>query len=373
MLDKRGEAVGFSKRELKGLELAVKGHVKPLEKSKYIVKSERSQCDYVVCWERRKWTCTCQDYMQHGKKCKHIFAVIYYLVTRGVAVGAQSAEGEVTCPHCKMSDHVIKRGFAYEKSGRVQRYYCKKCKKRFNYRSGLEGSRGEALAIVLALDLYFRGVSLRQISQHLEAVYGVHVSHTTIHGWIKRYVELVSKATEKIKLETSARWHCDDTKLKVRGRHVILWSILDSETKILIAQHISTKREAEGANAALEEALQKASESPLEVVTDGCQAYEVVEKALPKAMHIQGPLNGPINNNKIERYFKTVKQRFRSIQNFGNVQGAETFAKGFAIFYNLIRKHQGLGDKAPLEFADVMNAKCWQDLIKKARNLKLDV
>ncbi|MEM3464126.1 MAG: IS6 family transposase [Candidatus Bathyarchaeia archaeon] len=364
--------MGFSKRELKGLELAIKGHVKACEGHSFTVKSERSDSLYEVRWEKKRWTCTCMDYMRHKRKCKHIFAVIYYLTIREVAVGMRDESTSITCPYCNLDDQVIKRGYAYEKAGKVQRYYCKRCNKRFNYRSGLEGTRGEALAILLALDLYYRGLSLRDISQHLESIYGVKVSHTTIHGWIKRYVELISKVTEKIKFETGFRWHSDETKLKVRGRHILLWSILDGETRLLIAQHISEKCTAEEACATLKNGLQKVLTPPVEVVTDGCQAYpEAIAKVLPgEVLHIQGPFSSPVNNNKIERYFRTLKQRFHSIHSFGDIQGAETFAKGFAVFYNMIRRHRALEDKTPSELTGVKLARRWQDLIKEIRKLK---
>ncbi len=359
----------LSKRELKGLLLAINGHVSSVGESAFRVKSEKSEIFYEVLWKDKKWSCSCEDYEKRGRKCKHIFAVIYYLMIRQVVVGMRVAEEKVACPHCQSSDHVIKRGYAYEKTGRVQRYYCKKCGRRFNYRSGLEGMRGEALAIVLALDLYFRGLSLRQISEHLKSVYGVKVTHTTIHGWIKRYVELISQVTNGIKVETGLRWHCDESKLKVNGRHIILWAVLDSETKILIAQQITLKRNAEAARKVLEEAMRKVLTPPLEVVTDGFHGYsEAIRKVFPRdVMHIQGPLNGPINNNEIERYFRTVKQRFKSIYSFGNLEGAETFAKGFKIFYNMLKEHRALGDKSPMEASGLEPAKCWQDLIKRTR------
>lgn len=361
--------MALSKRELKGLLLAIRGHVSCVGKSTFKVKSEKSDIFYEVLWKDKKWGCSCEDYNRRGKKCKHIFAVMYYLMIREIIIGMRAEGEKVTCPHCKSGDHVIRRGYAYEKSGKVQRYYCKKCNKRFNYRSGLEGLKGEALAVVLGLDLYFRGLGLRQISQHLDSVYGVKVSHTTIHGWIKRYVNLVSMISESIKVEIGTRWHCDETKLKVKGRHIILWSVLDGETKMLLAQHISQKRDVEEARKVLEGALEKAPTPPLEVVTDGFQAYtEAIKNTLPEqVMHIQGPLNGPLNNNKIERYFRSVKQRFKSIYSFGNIEGAETFAKGFEIFYNILRRHKGLGDKSPLEANGLEFAKCWQDLIKRAR------
>ena len=358
------------KREDKGIQLMVRGFVQPLDSSRFLVRSESNpEKHYEVWWDRKRWVCSCEDFRKRGKKCKHVYAVMYFIAARDVAVGMQNSSCEIKCPHCKLGDQVIKRGYAYERSGMVQRYYCKRCKRRFNFRSGLEGRRGEALAIVLALDLYYRGLSLRQISQHLKSVYGVTVAHSTIHSWIRSYVELIDKYLSKVKLQTSERWCCDDTVVKVGGRHLILWSILDSETKLLIAQHLSVKRDSENAQILLEKALQKSIEKPLEIVTDGLESYdkaikEVFSKEKTPIIHIQGSINEPITNNTMERFYRTLKQRFKSIYHLNNQGSAETFIKGFSIYYNLIKPHQTLQNKTPAETSNKIKTKRWQELIK---------
>jgi transposase-like protein len=364
--------MGFNKRELKGLLFAINGHVQSDGNSCFKVRSESSNSLYEVSWKNRKWICSCEDYNKRGVKCKHIYAVMYFLTIRDIVVGMKSQREDVACPHCGLGDLVIKRGYAYERSGRVQRYYCKRCKRKFNDRGGLEGARGEAIAIVLALDLYYRGLSLRQIAQHLEAVYGVEVSHTTIYNWIKRYVELVDKYLEKVKLNTGSRWHSDETKVRVSGRHLMLWAVIDSETRLLIAKHISSKRDDENATILFEKALQQSVIKPVELVTDGLKSYgQAVDKVFNdgEIIHIQGPLTGPVSNNKIERFYRTLKQRFKSIYSFRSVEGAETFAKGFSVFYNFIRPHEGIGGQSPMSAAcsDTKAAKRWQDFIKESR------
>lgn len=46
-------------------------------------------------------------------------------------------------------------------------------------------------AITVALDLYFKGVSLRKIVDHLKQFEGVTVSHVAVIKWIKKYVALM--------------------------------------------------------------------------------------------------------------------------------------------------------------------------------------
>ncbi len=362
--------MGFSKRELKGLQMALNGFVEQMDGSSFLVKSETTSKKYEVSWKDKAWTCTCKDYMRFKRKCKHIFAVLYFLTFREVVVGAH-AQGRPSCPKCGMNDEVIRRGYAYERCGRVPRFYCKRCNHRFNYRSGLEGRRGEALAIILSLDLYYRGLSLRQVSQHLKSVYGISVSHTTIYNWIKRYVELVDQYLSRFKAHTSERWHCDETLLKVGGRHLIIWSVLDSETKLLIAEHISRKKNHEEACKLIDKALKNSNVKPLEIVTDGAQSYpkalrEKFSERGEKVIHIQGPFKGPVSNNKIERFYRTLRQRFRTIYSLNNERSTEVFAKGFRIFYNHIKPHSSLSNQTPAEASKIPVSGSWLQLIKEA-------
>lgn len=105
------------------------------------------------------------------------------------------------CPKCNSNKFVIKRGFRYNKSETVQRYFCKKCGIKFSNRTVFKGMKNKIAAIVSALDLYFRGISLRQIAEHLELTHGIKVSHGTIHNWVKRYVDLYHRRNDSAVVE----------------------------------------------------------------------------------------------------------------------------------------------------------------------------
>ena len=59
------------------------------------------------------------------------------------------------------------------KSGVVSRYLCQMCGLRFSGREGFHRRRSDPEKIALALDLYFRGVSVRKIADHLAQVYSL--------------------------------------------------------------------------------------------------------------------------------------------------------------------------------------------------------
>jgi transposase-like protein len=65
--------------------------------------------------------------------------------------------------------------------------------------------------ISLTLDLYFKGVSLRKISDHLRQFHSLGVSYGTIHNWLERYVGILNEYVSTLELDTSSVWHADET------------------------------------------------------------------------------------------------------------------------------------------------------------------
>jgi transposase-like protein len=298
--------------------------------------------------------------------------VCYFLTLRDIQAGVQKFGNREKCPNCGLDNMVIKDGFSESRSGLKQRYYCNRCKEGFTSNTGFEGMHGQAIAILISLDLYYRGLSLRQIAEHLQSVYGISVSHGTIYGWIKRYVSIVNEYVSQLNVKASERWHADDTIVRVKGRHLTIWGMLDGETRLLIAKNISSSKDTKEASKLLEQSLAKSADRPLEVITDSAPQYasavNEILGGLDPLIHIQAGISTPLTNNKMERFFRTLKQRYKTINNFQSPETAETFLDGFQIFYNYMKGHRSLIGKTPAEAAGlVINKVNWLDMIKKAK------
>jgi transposase-like protein/Zn finger protein HypA/HybF involved in hydrogenase expression len=349
-------------------------NVTQVDQTTFIVNSQHTPSkSYKVAWNRKKWICNCDDYLKHKKTCKHIHAVRYYLLLQSITSAVKHINEEPYCPKCKSKEFIIKRGYRYNKSGPVQRYYCKKCMVKFTYRTTFKGMKNKVEAIVSALDLYFRGVSLRQLAEHLELTYGIKVSHGTVYNWIKKYVQLVNKYVARLKVNSSDRWHMDDTLVRVSGRHMVIWGLLDSETRFLLALQVSSKRGAEEAQRLIQKGLNAAKKSPSELVSDGLDSYRIaIEKEFnPKmgrgdVIHIRGPLTVGFNN-KMERFHGVLKNRVKTMCRFQNGETAKTFVNGFETYYNFIRGHRALNGKTPAQATKLTpNKENWLNLILKA-------
>lgn len=363
------------KRESKGIQLLKRDDsIRQDGPSAYRVRSQSdSDTWYKVRWQEGQWTCNCPDYSDRRKKCKHIYAVCYHLALQDVSNAVEDFSDGEGCPKCGSTDHVIKKGFRYNRSGPVQRYECKRCDFKFTERTGFEGMKNRGRVIASALDLYFRGLSLRQVAEHLETSHGVEISHTTVHNWLKKYVDLVSQNVREIVKDTSERWHADETLVRVKGRNMVLWSLLDSETRFLLAMHISQGRGEEDAETLMRKGVEASKHKPDEVVTDGLSSYNqaIKEECLGSGplVHLQGPLTEALNN-KMERFFRTLKDRTKTVGGFVSEEGAEMFSEGFATHYNFVKKHRSLDGKTPAQEIGLGSKWSWLDLITAAAGSK---
>lgn len=296
-----------------------------------------------------------------------------------MSTASENLSPKPPCTKCGSNQHVTRRGFRYKRAGPQQRYHCALCKYRFVNETAFKWVRTKSQAVAACLDLYFRGLSLRQVQQHLEDTYKIKVTHATIYNWLKKYVTIVSEFLEKTRAKTSVRWHADETLVRIKGRHTVLWNLLDNETRLHIAMQISSRRDTANAQKLLAKGTKKSINRPLEVVTDGLQSYDkAIEMELQNTnphnrqgiIHLQGPLTAGLNN-RLERFHGTLKSRLKTTHHLENENTAATFVEGFSAYYNFIRPHKGLHGKTPAQAAKLVNEKnTWLSLIEQAGESK---
>jgi transposase-like protein len=150
-------------------------------------------------------TCTCPDQAFRHIECKHIYAATFY---SGLTSPVQPAPKVVApdAPKCKFCEsiRVIRYGF---KSG-SQQFKCKDCQRAFVEESPFKKLKFDPEIITVCLDLYFKGISLRKISDHLKQMYSIEINFSTIYHWLERYVGAMDDyvSTPKPKLGIHGTW-----------------------------------------------------------------------------------------------------------------------------------------------------------------------
>jgi len=124
------------------------------------------------------------DHTFRNVTCKHIHAVLFSKLLRkkvyqdtfptpiNQSIIQAMQLGRIVCQHCG-SENYKKHGKRDNKhADDVQRYYCKDCKRNFIVNPAFEGAKESVRVITAAIDLYFKGVSLRKASDHIKQLYG---------------------------------------------------------------------------------------------------------------------------------------------------------------------------------------------------------
>jgi transposase-like protein len=327
-----------------------------------------------------EWVCECPDFRHRHVTCKHIHAVLASLNIRQY-VSSQTIQKPVevveTCRFCG-SSNFAKEGHRKNRGYKLQRYRCKDCGKWFVINYGFEKMRYDPNAITTCIDLYFKGVSLRNIADHLKQFFGRKPSCSTIHDWLKRYTRLAKEYVDEIAPQTSGFLHVDEMKVNVNGKLDWLWNLMDSDTRFWISSMISQGREIEDARQVFQKA--KATVGPAQepsfIVTDKLQAYRrafnkefyVNEKSRPMHVRLKNIRQGT-NNNIVERLHGTVRERTKVMRGLDNEESARRIIEGHRIYYNHIRPHMALNGKTPAEVAGLdlhLKGNKWERIIKKA-------
>jgi transposase-like protein len=382
-------------RELKGLAiLSQPDTVIQTGKNEWDVRSQSKDAYYQVvrtfqdrhAQQRNQavWTCTCPDHTTRNVICKHIHAVQLSLKIAGdvqehsALAAIEEAEPKITCPICK-SVNVFKWGNRITQFGTVQRYACKDCEHTFVVDKGFCRMKFSPKVITLTLDLFFKGVSQRKIADHLKQFENIDVTQPTILSWIKKYLRLLGKYSEKYKADVGNIWHSDETTIFIkkdgeRKYYQWIWNVMDAKTRYLLACQVTEHRFVADARKPLKQAKEAAMKAPDAIVTDGLQAYRDAIKAEYWGLS-ENILNPHIrlkdfetkpNNNILERLNGTFRERTKVARSFDSGIGAEEFAVGMQTYYNYIRPHQGIGGMVPAQLANIpinLTGNRWETMI----------
>ena len=302
---------------------------------------------------------------------------------------------KVSCPKCN-SENIVKRGsFKTQAHGKQQRYFCKFCNKKFIEQTGFYRMRNNPQKISLSLDLFFRGLSTREVQSHLQAFYPHNASNVSIYNWIIKFSRQISKFTDRLKINSGSYIEVDEMEYHRRKSHKAKlgidknWFIdaIDVKTRFLISSTYARHRNKREIKSVLEKVKYKTDEKIKTLTTDGFNAYKkIVKKTFGYNNELQKhnvkhnvvtASRGEGFNIWVERLHNSIRQRthgFRGLH--GSVSSAHSIMKGIEIYYNFIKKHEALNYKTPSELAipslQFETPNRWLELIKlsNTNNLK---
>jgi transposase-like protein len=201
--------------------------------------------------------------------------------------------------------------------------------------SAFAGFRFPPDVIVLAVRWYLRfGLSYRDVEELL-AERGIDVDHVTVHRWVQRFAPLLADAARFGRHRVGARWHVDETYVKVAGRWVYLYRAVDQFGQV-IDVYASVRRDGEAARRFFHQARTTTGVVPVEVITDRAPTYpRVLDEMWPAAWHHVERYA----NNRVEADHAQLKRRLRPMRGIKTMTGLRVVAAGHALVQNLRRGH----------------------------------
>ena len=270
----------------------------------------------------------------------------------------------VNCPGCD-ADKVIKIG----KQSGEQRYQCKACKKKFRAGGKAEGRKMDAEMMGSAIRDFYTGKSYKQIAEGLKEEYDLpnEPSKATIYEWVRDYTTKAVKELDGHKAKTGGHWVADEMQVRVGGKKMWLWNVMDSETRYILAAYLTPRRDARAARMVLRKAVNSVDKPPKTITTDKLKSYwKPIKEILPEAKHMQSEgLRADLNNNLSERLQGTFRDRGKTLRGMDSRKTGQHYLDGWTLTYSNFRGHEALRNKTPAYRAKVEPPfKEWADVVK---------
>jgi putative transposase len=375
-------------RTIRGYAIIAKGdEPRMVGEGVYEVRSQSGSGSYRLMKHNTGWSCTCPDYVNRHEEvgdCKHVSALRLWLRAKEETERTdvfKLPKTVLTFNHCRFCNSVdlLRWGYRVTKQGKKPRFKCRTCGKRFVVDEGFLKSRFDPKIVTLCLDMFYKGASLRKITQHVAQFYGLKVTHVTILKWVRKFSELIDNYSNTLKPQLSGVWNCDEMKTKMAHEEPIngerffwLWNGLDNGSRFLVASHLTRGRAHEDARAFFEVTKKQAKKDPRAIFTDGLDSYRGEYKPIGKEQvaHIANVgIRSHMGNHRVERLHNSMREREKVMRHLKRAHSADKVFKGYRAYYNYVRPHMALNGHTPAQAAAVpieLGTNRWLDLIRQA-------
>ena len=175
--------------------METQGHCSQIESNKFRIRSQTNpNIFYIVSKTDNGLRCECKDHLCRKADCKHIKIVLEIIKKNKCYHNNTFRIMERSklnlCKYCD-SGKIKKAGMRITKKGKIQRYACLDCKKRFTANFGFEKMRYDSVLITRALQMYYSGMSVRDIADCFEQE-EIEINYSNVYRWIDKYSKMTS-------------------------------------------------------------------------------------------------------------------------------------------------------------------------------------
>lgn len=206
------------------------------------------------------------------------------------------------------------------------------------------GRHFDRTVIILCVRWYLRyKLSFRDLVEMM-AERGLHLAHTTIMRWVRRYTPEFVKRWNRFGRSVGRSWRVDETYIKVRGKWTYLYRAVDRAGQT-VDFRLSSRRDVAAARAFFKKAIGYAGRPPHTITLDGYAAsHRAVREMrrdglLPKKTKLR---SSKYLNNLIEQDHRGIKSRTRSMLGFKDLKSAAITIAGIELLRRIYKNQFGL-------------------------------
>ena len=323
--------------------------------------------------------CTCKSHASKGSDCMHIQAELRNIMESGRGYKIMDRSKFKICKGCKSGD-IIKAGL--DKTKKHQTWKCKSCGFRFIMNPGFEKMKNDPAIITRSLQMYFTGMSARDISGCL-AQEGIKVSHVTVYNWIQKYSKLTAIFLDGITPKVGNWFRADELWIKVAGELAYLFASMDDDTRFWLAAEMAQHKYRHSADNLLYMTKSQAGKAPTVFISDKLPSYAKscskifgrktyhksnagIRSRRKNWMGKETGANFHPSNNKMERLNGEIRDREKVFRGLKKMDTG--IIEGMRVYYNFTKKHSALGGKTPAEAAGIVveGPNKWMTIIHNA-------
>ena len=337
---------------------AMPGHIRKAGAVKWPVHSQTTLLPYAVILGVKSFVCECPQARFGKGLCKHVAAVEVWLAGQWAVLHERAVtiikRPSVKCHYGCRNSRIVRDGHRWTKrKGKVQKYLCRKCNRRFSGLRRLKGHHAPTGAMADGLSLASKGMSMSDVVQEI-AREGHHFHPSTIYRWAAKCGPLMDAHAKKFSPWAGFKWHCDEIRHKILGEKAYLFMVMDYSARFVVANMSSPKKLGAKPLRMFKRAASWAGVTPWVCVTDGLSAFvrsakkafwrnagrrfvHVAEIHAHNVYNVQESLNGDI---------KPLLRRRGGFK----IMNSPLIALG-VLGYNFFRPHGAPGGKTPAEAA----------------------
>ena len=262
----------------------------------------------------------------------------------------------VNCKYCNSANIVL-----YGTFQGMQRYFCKDCRRKFADNDALPGMKTPVWIISLALNCYYRGMSLGNIQQEINQRHGAYYAQSSIYNWIIRFSTAAAGQVQAIHLTAGDVLFLAPTTAVIGTSPLYFVDIFDVQSKYLLASKL----------------LENITPSAVSKLIRSIRFAGPVTPKQPVIVMVMPAVNGEFGNSAninfqdadsslVKEINSVLKKRQRVVHKFRNINRAQILLDAWRMHYNFLISNSKPQLKIAEGESDGPGFRGWDDIISQS-------